>query len=101
MPLHLTREELFEFLDVASVSDEQRCVGLEWEKEAVDSNGQRVVFHGERGIEAILKALARDHAWNELDEAGHVVALERQGESITLEPGGQVEYATPPRRRLC
>jgi glutamate--cysteine ligase len=102
MPLYLDREELLEYLQAACVPEARRCVGLEWEKEAVDSHGRRLPFHGEGGIEALLSSLARDYGWSEQREGEHVIALDRgsEGENITLEPGGQIEYASPPRRRL-
>jgi len=100
MPLRLTHEELLQYLHSSCVPEEERRIGLEWEKEAVDSRGMRLSFDGEQGVEAILKGMARDHGWQEHMEGARVVALQRDGESITLEPGGQVEYASVPRRRL-
>src|SRR5690606_13221930 len=47
-------------------------------------------FDGERGIEALLKGLAR-YDWNEVQEGGRTVALSRNGASVTLEPAGQLE----------
>jgi len=102
MPLYLDREELLEYLQAACVPEARRCVGLEWEKEAVDHQGMRLPFHGDRGIEGLLSALAGEYGWSEQHEGEHVIALKRgdEGENITLEPGGQIEYASPPRRRL-
>ena len=42
-------------------------------------------FDGERGIEALLKGLAR-FGWEPVDEHGRVVALYKDGASVTLEP---------------
>ncbi len=100
MPLRLTHEELLQYLHSSCVPEEERRIGLEWEKEAVDGRGMRLPFDGEQGVEAILKGMARDHRWQEQLEGTRVVALQRDGESITLEPGGQIEYASIPRRRL-
>ena len=37
--------------------------------------------------------LAERFGWSPKEEAGRVVALERDGASITLEPGGQLELS--------
>ncbi len=100
MALRLTYEELLSFFESSCVPEDDRLVGLEWEKELVTTEGKRLSFEGEHGIEALLKGLANKHGWAEQFEKDRVVALTRGGESITLEPGAQVEYSTPPRRRL-
>ena len=100
MPLRLSHEELLQYFHASCVPEEERRIGMEWEKEVVDSRGMRLPFDGERGVEAILKELANHHRWREQKEGPRVIALEREGEAITLEPGGQIEYASIPRRRL-
>jgi glutamate--cysteine ligase len=100
MSLRLSHIELLEYLRGSFVPEDKRRVGLEWEKEAVSSDGCRLPFDGEHGIESLLYGLSQDFGWQQEHEQGRLIALSRDAESITLEPGGQVEYATPPRRRL-
>ncbi|MCD9032707.1 glutamate--cysteine ligase [Luteimonas sp. Y-2-2-4F] len=52
-------------------------------------------FDGERGIEALLRGLAR-FGWEEVREGGRTVALLRAGASVTLEPAGQLELSGAP-----
>src|SRR5690606_19814200 len=52
-------------------------------------------FEGERGIEALLKGLTR-FGWEPVDEHGRVVALYKDGASVTLEPAGQLELSGAP-----
>lgn len=49
-------------------------------------------FDGERGIEALLKGLVR-FGWEPVEEKGRVIALMRDGASVTLEPAGQLELS--------
>jgi glutamate--cysteine ligase len=54
-------------------------------------------FDGERGIEALLKGLTR-FGWQAIeerigDEPGRVIALSKDGASVTLEPAGQLELS--------
>jgi glutamate--cysteine ligase len=52
-------------------------------------------FDGERGIEALLNGLTR-FGWEAAPENGRIVALLRDGASVTLEPAGQLELSGAP-----
>ncbi|PNS08942.1 glutamate--cysteine ligase [Solilutibacter silvestris] len=52
-------------------------------------------FDGERGIEALLKGLAR-FGWTPFEEHGRVIALTQGMASVTLEPAGQLELSGAP-----
>jgi len=56
-------------------------------------------FDGERGIEALLKGLAR-FGWTPFEEHGHVIALTKGLASVTLEPAGQLELSGAPVETL-
>src|SRR5207248_2082039 len=69
-------------------------IGTEYEKVAVErANGKAAPFSGPRGIEAVLRGLAERYGWEPKEEDGRVVALAREGASITLEPGAQLELS--------
>ena len=59
-----------------------------------------VPYEGERGIGALLENIAREDDWKPIFEAGKVIALEKDGASITLEPGGQLELSGAPLRTI-
>jgi len=78
-----------------------RRIGMEVEIQGVDpATGHRLPFGGERGIEAVLAHLADHHGWEREYEGDALIALARDGATITLEPGGQVELSTAPRATL-
>ena len=52
-------------------------------------------YEGERGVRAILERLA-GRGWTPVREDGRPIALRRGGQSITLEPGGQIELSGAP-----
>jgi glutamate--cysteine ligase len=67
-------------------------IGIEQEKIGVTEDGRPVPYDGPAGIAAILERLeARGFAATRED--GHVIALERDRDRITLEPGGQLELS--------
>ncbi len=97
----VSRRDLLEWFEAACVPEADFRVGLEWEKEAVRRDGRRVPFDAADGIESILTRLSERFGWTPIREGEHVVALERDGAAITLEPGGQIEISTAPHRALA
>lgn len=53
-------------------------------------------FSGDRSIETVLSGMADQFGWTRLQEGEHLVALKKDGASITLEPGGQFELSGAP-----
>ena len=90
-------EQLVEQFHAASKPRADWKIGTEWEKLAVDAaTGKAAPFRGPRGIERLLVLLAERFGWEPREEDGTTIALARDGLSITLEPGGQVELAGQP-----
>lgn len=52
-------------------------------------------YHGPRSIHAMLTGLQR-FDWEPVSEGGNVIALKRDGASVSLEPGGQLELSGAP-----
>ncbi len=72
-------------------------VGAEFEKFAIERSTGRHLTHGEPGgIRTILEALVERFAGEPHFEGEHLTTLSRGGAMISLEPGGQVEFSTPP-----
>ena len=72
-------------------------IGIEQEKIGVGADGQPVHYEARGvgsigGITDILRGLER-RGFVATREDGHVISLERNGERVTLEPGGQVEFS--------
>lgn len=79
-------------------------LGIEQEKVGAFSDGGIVPFSGERGIEGVLRVLQKGgYEGHPLDAGGPILELSRDGERITLEPGGQLEHsgATLPTAVAC
>ena len=76
-------------------------IGTEHEKFAFYSDTlQPVPFEGERGIGALLNALADNYGWERVKEGANTIALKQGIASITLEPGGQFELSGAPLEHL-
>ena len=52
-------------------------------------------YDGDCGIHSMLKGLQR-FGWDPVEENGYLIALKRDGASVSLEPGGQLELSGAP-----
>jgi glutamate--cysteine ligase len=99
-PQHLVpirrRDDLYvPFLEACKPRAEWR-IGPEMEKFGVDEATRAPIpYAGERGVLRILEELARTHGWSPEREhdGAPIIALEKAGAQITLEPGGQLELS--------
>ncbi len=90
------RSQLLEYVASGEKTRDQWRVGTEHEKFGFRLDDLRPpTFDGERGIEALLKGLVR-FGWEPVEENGRVIALLREGASVTLEPAGQLELSGAP-----
>jgi glutamate--cysteine ligase len=68
-------------------------IGTEHEKFGFQLDDLRAPsYEGPRGIEALLRGMTR-FGWQPYEEKGKVIALLRDGASVTLEPAGQLELS--------
>lgn len=96
-----SKEELYAFFQqFAKPAGEQR-VGVECEFFGIEKEtGRALPYLGPTGIEAILSRLAATFHYEPILEEGHVIALKKGDNWVTLEPGGQVELSAPPVRTV-
>lgn len=91
-----SKAQLVEYLAQGSKPAEQWRIGTEHEKFAYTTSDFRPLpYEGEVGIKRLLNELQR-FGWQPVEENGKVIALTMNGQSITLEPGGQFELSGAP-----
>ena len=91
------RVQLADFIRAGEKAPDALRVGTEHEKVGIyEESLAPVPYEGPRGIAALLAALQRDHGFEPLLDGENLVGLERDGASITLEPGGQLELSGAP-----
>lgn len=87
------KAQLVEYIASGGRPKEDWRIGTEHEKFGFRLDDLRPpTFEGERGIEALLKGLTR-FGWQAVEEHGNVIALLKDGASVTLEPAGQLELS--------
>jgi glutamate--cysteine ligase len=99
----LERAELIDFIASGERSPDQWTVGTEYEKHVVDAQGRPLPYASDEGgpsIRGLLEALADHRGWGAVMEGDHLVALQKNGASVSLEPGGQIELSGAPMATL-
>lgn len=93
--------QLVDFIREGEKPPEQWRVGTEHEKIGLLAETYECVpYEGRRGIAAVLEAIAHEDGWKRIFEGPNLIALEKDGASITLEPGGQLELSGAPLRTI-
>lgn len=94
-------EEAF-LLDFFRQSETEKAdwkIGLEQEAFGFYRGTQQRVSY-EKGIKQVLERFQREYDWNPVYEGEYLIALKKNGSSITLEPGGQLELSAAPLKNL-
>ena len=96
-----SKTQLIEKFEQAEKPPSDWRIGTEHEKIPFYKKGLGIVpYEGEKGIETILSMFQNQYGWRGIKEAGKLIALEKKGASIALEPGGQLELSGKPLKNL-
>jgi glutamate--cysteine ligase len=94
------RRQLVDYLAEGAKPREAWRIGTEHEKFGFRLDDLRPpTYEGDRGIRAMLEGLA-GFGWQRVEENGQLIALTREGASVTLEPAGQLELSGAPLENL-
>lgn len=98
-----SKNQLIENLRRGFRTGEDRRIGLEIEQTAFDRQRRALPYGGGDGptILAILEKLKGLYNGEYILEQGNVIGLTSDRGAVALEPGGQVEYNTPPFATLA
>lgn len=91
-----SKAQLVEYLAEGSKPEADWRIGTEHEKFAYNTSDFRALpYEGAASIKGLLTGLQR-FGWEPVMEGDNVIALTMNGQSITLEPGGQFELSGAP-----
>ena len=89
-----SKQQLIDYIASGSKPKEQWTIGTEHEKFVYCVDTQKPVpYAGERSINAILNALKTEFDWEPIMEGEYIIGLKKDGQSVSLEPGGQLELS--------
>ena len=92
------KEDLYEWFSKGIKPKNKWKIGTEHEKFLFDNNTLKPIsYSGKNGINIILNAFIDHYGWSPVFEDGKLIALNNLShQSITLEPGGQLELSGAP-----
>lgn len=89
-----SKQQLVDYIASGSKPKSEWTIGTEHEKFVYCVDSQKPVpYDGERGIRAILEAMKKEDNWDPIMEGENIIGLKKDGQSVTLEPGGQLELS--------
>ncbi|MBC6440971.1 MAG: glutamate--cysteine ligase [Rhodospirillales bacterium] len=95
-----SKAQLIERLETGCKPKQTWLIGTEHEKFAYDATTfAPLTYDAQNGIRAILEELQR-FGWEPMNEGENVIGLRKDGQHVSLEPGGQVELSGAPLRTL-
>ena len=99
-----TKKQLVEWFQEGCKKKEIWKVGTEHEKFAYKYNKREntyipLDYSSNNGIKRFLTELSK-FGWDEIKEEGNVISLKKGNQSITLEPGGQIELSGAPLKDI-
>ncbi|HRW28416.1 MAG TPA: glutamate--cysteine ligase [Emcibacteraceae bacterium] len=89
-----SKQQLIDYIASGSKPKNEWGIGTEHEKFVfcIDSL-KPVPYEGERSIKAILQAMQKEFDWEPIMEGQYIIGLKKNGQSVSLEPGGQLELS--------
>ncbi len=96
-----SRAQLAEYLAAGCKPRDAWRIGTEHEKFGYCHDTLAPIpYDGPRSVRAVLEGLRDRFGWTPVEEAGHLIGLEKDGANVSLEPGGQLELSGAPLENI-
>ena len=97
----LDRSEILKLYTKGYTYAEDFKVGMEFERLPISSTSYKAIdYWGDSGIGAFLEKFARKNNWDYIVDQNNIIGLAKGHDTITLEPGSQVEISAKPERTI-
>lgn len=101
LPVIENVQELSDYLASGCKPKQDWAIGTEHEKFGFSwSDLKPLPYDGDCSVRAMLEGLAHKFSWQTIYEGENLIALSKDGASISLEPGGQFELSGAPLKSL-
>jgi len=101
----LTCNEKLSFEDIINLyktsCKEDELIGVEYERLPIEKKEYTSVsYYGLLGVCEILKEFAQKDNWDYITDNGEIIGLKKIHDTITLEPGSQIELSLEPQKTI-
>lgn len=97
----LDRSEIRKLYTKGFTNPEDFKIGIEYERLPINQETlQAVDYWGEHGIAKVLEEFAKLHGWDYIVDEKNIIGLAKDHDTITLEPGSQIEFSTKPEKTI-
>ncbi|MBQ8458555.1 hypothetical protein IJ541_00470 [bacterium] len=97
----LEKEDILNLYKKGYKSPENYKIGIEYERLPISSSSYKVVdYWADYGIKNFLEIFAKEETWDYITDNKNVIGLQNGHDTITLEPGCQLEISAKPERTI-
>lgn len=97
----LGKEDILKLYTKGYKRPEDFKVGIEYERLPISTGSFKTVdYWSEFGIKNLLTTFAKEETWDYINDDKNLIGLKNKHDTITLEPGCQVEISAKPERTI-
>lgn len=97
----LERDDILKLYTKGYKNPEDFKIGIEYERLPVWSSSFKAVdYWSENGIRHFLEQFAKEETWDYILDGKEIIGLKKNHDTITLEPGAQVEISAEPQKTI-
>ena len=97
----LEKEDILALFKKGCKSDSELSVGIEYERLPISVVTNRAVpYEGDFGVCKFLRSFAKFENWDYITDDYNIIGLKQEHDTITLEPGSQVELSVKPEKTI-
>ena len=97
----LLKEDILNLFQKGCKVDSNFNVGIEYERLPISVVTNRAVsYEGDFGVCNFLRAFAKSENWDYITDDYNIIGLKQEHDTITLEPGSQVELSVKPEKTI-
>ncbi len=94
----LNRSEILSLYTKGYTKPEDYKIGFEYERLPISTTSYKAVDYWT--INEIFEEIAREYTWDYICEGENLIGLAKEHDTITLEPGAQLEISTKPEKTI-
>lgn len=97
----LSREDILKLYTKGYTQSQDFKIGIEYERLPITSCSYKAVdYWSEYGIRNLLETFAKEETWDYITDDKNIIGLKHKHDTITLEPGCQIEISAKPERTI-